>query len=183
MLHLKNYSVKIPNGVYLKLKKNILIIQGPLGTTKLTIYNSLFFNEEKNSITVTDILLNGALSKKKKNIQNLTFSLVKFLIYGVRFKFKKQLVIVGVGYKVFKDNDNLFLNLKLGYSHPVKIKIPHNLTVTCPKPTIINISGISKQNVNDFAAKIRNKKLPEPYKGKGIKYFDEIIIKKEGKRS
>ena len=65
----------------------------------------------------------------------------------------------------------------------MKIKIPFNLVVACPKPTIINISGISKHNVNEFAAKIRSLKSPEPYKGKGIKYFDEVIIKKEGKRS
>jgi len=166
------------------LNDNILTIKGPLGLTKLPIHTTLFLNDNKTHLVVTDNSLSNIVSvKKKKTLQSTTFSLINFLIYGVRFGFTKQLVIVGVGYKAFIENNNSFLNLKLGFSHLVKIKIPFNLVVACPKPTIINISGISKHNVNEFAAKIRSLKSPEPYKGKGIKYFDEVIIKKEGKRS
>jgi len=184
MLHLRNYYIKIPNNISLTLDNNILIIEGPLGLKKLLVYNRIFLNKTKTKVTVTNSLVKTLPeTQTKKTIQGITFSLINYLIYGVQFGFKKQLIIVGVGYKVALENNNEILSFKLGYSHLIKIKIPLNLKVTCNKSTIISISGICKQDVTDFAALIKSQKFPEPYKGKGIKYFDEIIIKKECKRS
>jgi len=184
MLHLKNYSIKIPKNVNLSLNNNVLIIKGPLGIKKILIQTNIYLNDTKTHIIVTSNLLEKLSSNKNnKNFQDVTFSFIKFLIYGVRFGFKKQLVIEGVGYKASLNNSHSVLNLKLGYSHLITVKIPLNIKVLCPKPSLIVISGICKQDVNNFAARIRKLRLPEPYKGKGIKYFDEIVIKKEGKRS
>ena len=184
MLHLKNYTIKIPKNINLILCNNILTIKGPLGTRKLLISNNIFLNKNKTHLIITEkSLVKMSFTKNKKTLQSTTVSVINFVIYGLRFGFDKQLVIVGVGYKAYKEKESSFLNLKLGYSHLIKIKIPNNLIVSCPKPTLINIFGISKSTVNEFASKIRSLKSPEPYKGKGIKYFDEIIIKKEGKRS
>ena len=184
MLYSKDWSVKIPNNVSLFLKRNVLIIEGPLGVQKLPIPIVLFFSKELTRIYVTNILLNkNSFTNNSKKIVNAIQKKIKYLMHGVQFGFHKQLVIVGVGYKVIQEKNDKFLNFRLGYSHPVLIKIPSNLEVNCSKGVMLTIRGISKQDVNNFAALIRSKKLPEPYKGKGIKYSEEVIVKKEGKRS
>jgi len=110
---------------------------------------------------------------------------IKQLFLGISVGFRKQLNIVGVGYRASIDNKSLkkILVLKLGYSHPIYVNIPDHLKVLCIKPTLISIFGNNKQEVNQMAAIIKSYKMPEPYKGKGILYQDEKIVRKEGKRS
>jgi large subunit ribosomal protein L6 len=116
-------------------------------------------------------------------LQGSTHSIIKQIILGLSIGFRKQLNIIGVGYRAAIENETNILSLKLGYSHQIFIKIPKYLKLICIKPTKISIFGNNKQKVNQMAAIIRSYKLPEPYKGKGILYQNEKINKKEGKRS
>lgn len=119
-------------------------------------------------------------SKKARMLWGTTKKLIENLVVGVSNGFTKVLEINGVGYRASLQGTNLQLNL--GFSHEVLLAIPKELSVTCEKPTLITINGADRQLVGAFAAKIRDYKRPEPYKGKGIKYSDEKILRKEGKK-
>lgn len=118
-------------------------------------------------------------SKEMKSLHGLTRTLVSNMVVGVSEGFKKDLEINGVGYKAAKEGKNLVMSL--GYSHQVIMPEPEGLTIDVPAPNKITVSGADKQKVGQLAAEIREKRPPEPYKGKGIKYIDETIIRKEGK--
>ena len=187
MSNLAKHSIKIPFNVSIKIANNLIIIEGPLGKKTLKLLLKVFLNENKE-IVVTDEILQIFINDKTLNskaIQGSTCALIKQLFLGVSVGFRKQLHIVGVGYRASIDNKsiNKLLTLKLGYSHPIFIHIPNHFKVICIKPTLISIFGNDKQEVNQIAALIKSYKIPEPYKGKGILYQDEKILRKEGKRS
>ncbi len=162
-------------GVKAEMKDNTLTVTGPKGTLVLEIH-------PKVQVTVSEkeILVDVALkeNKKERSLWGLFRSLVQNMADGVTKGFEKKLEINGVGFKVELKTTNL--EMRLGFSHPVIVPIPKDLTVTVEK-NVITIAGADKQRVGQFAAEVRELKKPEPYKGKGIKYLDETIIRKAGK--
>lgn len=187
MSNLAKHAIKIPFNVSIVLKNNFMLMEGPLGKKTLELLLNVFLNEKKE-IVVTDEILQTFINDKTLNakaIQGNTCALIRQILLGISVGFRKQLNIVGVGYRASIDNKNLkkILILKLGYSHPISINIPDHLKVMCIKPTLVSIFGNDKQEVNQMAAIIKSYKMPEPYKGKGILYQDEKILRKEGKRS
>ncbi len=168
--------ISLPNGVEVTVEAgNVLTVKGPKGSLSGT------FNTELN-ITVD----NGTLeverpseSKFHRSIHGTTRALINNMVVGVTEGFKKQLKMIGVGYRAqLKGNTLVIL---AGYSHPVEMEIPEGITVEVPKNTDIIVSGIDKQLVGEFSANIRGVRPPEPYLGKGIRYVDEYVRRKEGK--
>lgn len=167
--------ITIPEGVEVKLDGNKISVKGPKGTLEREINSIVNVSIEGNTITVTRPN-DEALSR---SIHGLTRTLINNMIIGVKDEFKKELEINGVGYRVAKQGNNL--NLTLGYSHPVIFEAPAGITFDVPNANQIIVRGIDKELVGQTAAVIRTKRLPEVYKGKGIKYADEVIRRKEGK--
>jgi large subunit ribosomal protein L6 len=152
-----------------------LKVKGKLGELSMTIHPNMNVTVEGDEVTVTrpnDV-------KENRALHGLTRALIQNMVTGVTTGFTKELQIVGVGYKAELKDKNLFLNI--GYSHPIYFAPPDEITIEVPAPTQIKISGIDKELVGLVAAKVRSFRVPEPYKGKGIKYSDEIIVKKAGK--
>jgi large subunit ribosomal protein L6 len=152
-----------------------LKVKGKLGELSMTIHPNMDVTIEGDEVTVTrpnDV-------KENRALHGLTRALIQNMVTGVTTGFTKELQIVGVGYKAELKDKNLFLNI--GYSHPIYFAPPDEITIEVPAPTQIKISGIDKELVGLVAAKVRSFRVPEPYKGKGIKYSDEIIVKKAGK--
>ncbi len=167
--------VVLPSGVTAVKKDLILTVTGPKGTLTLTAHPKVEITVSEKEILVD---VKSKESKHEKALWGLTRALVQNLVEGVTKGFEKKLEVVGVGFKVATTPGKL--NLALGFSHPVIVDIPTDLTVVVDKNTI-TISGASKQLVGQFAAEIRELKKPEPYKGKGIKYSDEVVLRKAGK--
>ena len=167
--------VVIPAGVEVTLDGNTVTVKGPKGTLTRTFHNRMNIAVENNEIVVT----RPSDDKEDRSLHGLTRTLISNMVEGVTTGFKKELEINGVGYRASKQGKKLVLNL--GYSHPVEMAEIENISIEVPGPNKIIISGPDKQVVGQFAAKVREKRKPEPYKGKGIKYVDEVIIRKEGK--
>jgi large subunit ribosomal protein L6 len=167
--------VVIPSGVKVEKKDLTLTVTGPKGALKLDIH-------PKVEITVNDkevlVDVKGKDNKKEKALWGLFRSLIQNQVDGVTKGFEKKLEVIGVGFKVATTPGKI--TMALGFSHPVEVIVPKDITVTVDKNTI-SISGADKQRVGQFAAEVRELKKPEPYKGKGIKYIDETIIRKAGK--
>jgi len=188
MSNLARQSIKIPSHISVKLDGDVLSINGPLSKATINLCVLIFIDETKKKITVSDKLTSSSLDNKKlegKALQGSTFALICQHILGISAGFRKQLNLVGVGYRasVESKEKSQILSLKLGYSHKIELEIPTNLKIICLKPTVISVYGQDKQKVYQMAAIIKSYKLPEPYKGKGILYQDEKILRKEGKRS
>jgi large subunit ribosomal protein L6 len=187
MSNLAKQALKIPENVFVKKVNDSLIIRGDLGKKKISLLTEVCLTDK--GLVITDMLLPKFKKEKfklnPKALQGTTAALIKQYFRGLSSGYRKHLKLVGVGYKVSVETINNFfvLVLKLGYSHSVLINIPSSLKVTCSKNTLISISGVTQQEVNNFAAVVRSRKKPEPYKGKGILYQDEKIVLKEGKRS
>mgnify|MGYP000992420837 FL=1 len=167
--------VVIPAGVDVKINGREVTVKGPKGTLTQVFHPDMTIEKEDNSIVVkrpSDL-------KKHKALHGLTRSLINNMIVGVTQGFEKKLEINGIGYRAQKQGKKL--SLTLGYSHPVEIEEPAGITIEVPAQNQIIVKGIDKQLVGQIAAVIRSKRPPEPYKGKGIKYVDEVIIRKEGK--
>ena len=168
--------IDLPQGVDINVDdKNLVTVKGPKGTLSEKISSDLKVVIGDNVVTVerpTD-------NKKHKSLHGLSRTLVANMIEGVTKGFEKKLQLVGVGYKATKQANKLVLNL--GFSHPVEMVEPEGLTIEVPTQTEVVIKGINKQQVGNYAAKIREYRKPEPYKGKGIKYVGEVIRRKEGK--
>ena len=175
MSRIGNKPITIPEGVEVKLDGNKISVKGPKGTLEREINSIVNVSIEGNTITVTRPN-DEALSR---SLHGLTRTLINNMIIGVKDEFKKELEINGVGYRVAKQGNNL--NLTLGYSHPVIFEAPAGITFDVPNANQIIVRGIDKELVGQTAAVIRTKRLPEVYKGKGIKYADEVIRRKEGK--
>lgn len=168
--------ITIPTGVEVKLLNNFVHVKGPKGELSLPIRDEVVVKIDGNTIT-SEPRLN---SKFAKSLWGTYMSHIKSMIAGVVTPFEKKLVVEGVGFKWAVAGDMLTMNL--GFSHPVKMKIPKGLTVTTDKLDM-KIVGIDKGAVSGFAMEIRRQKKPEPYKGKGIRYDAEVIRRKEGKKS
>ncbi|WP_434343810.1 50S ribosomal protein L6 [Mycoplasma sp. 06067-C1-B144P-99-0482-3] len=176
MSRIGNRLLQIPNGVEVKIAENNLVtITGSKGTLSKQFSPLIKIEVEENK------LITKRLNEQKhtKQLHGTTNSLLQGMLTGVSEGFKKELQITGVGYKAAVNGSKL--NLSLGYSHPVEFEIPDGVVIQAVKPTELAISGIDKQLVGQVAANIRAYRKPEPYKGKGIKYKNETIIRKEGK--
>lgn len=167
--------VNIPAGVDVKLNANVMTVKGPKGTLTQELHPAMNVAIEGSEILVTRP--NDA--KENRSLHGLTRTLINNMVVGVTEGFKKELDVNGVGYRVQKTGNDLVMNL--GFSHQVIMPQIEGITIECPNPNKIIVSGADKQKVGQFAAEIREKRLPEPYKGKGIKYVDEVIRRKEGK--
>ncbi len=176
MSRIGKLPITIPNGVDVKMEKdNKLTIKGPKGTLVRQMHRDMIIKVENGAISVE----RPSEEKVHKSLHGLTRTLINNMVDGVTNGFEKVLEIHGVGYRAQKQGKKLILTL--GYSHPVEMEEPEGITVETPAPNRIIVKGIDKQAVGQFAAKIRVKREPEPYKGKGIKYDYEVIRKKEGK--
>ena len=176
MSRIGNKAIAIPQGVTVTVTEgNNVTVKGPKG--ELT---SQFNNELEISVSATEVLVKRPNDTKLvKTMHGTTRALLHNMVVGVSEGFKKQLEINGVGYRAQLQGNKLIVSA--GYSHTVDMEIPADLKVELPKNTVIIISGIDKQKVGQFAAEVREKRPPEPYKGKGIKYADEVIRRKVGK--
>ena len=154
---------------------NTITVKGPKGTLTQTYHPNMKVTVEGNEILVT----RPNDEKENRSLHGLTRSLIANMVEGVTNGFKKELDVNGVGYRVQKQGKDLVMNL--GYSHQVTVSEIPGITIEAPGPNKIIISGADKQLVGQFAAEVREKRPPEPYKGKGIKYVDEVIRRKEGK--
>jgi len=167
--------ISLPAGVKVELKGSSLSVTGPKGTLSLEVHPKVHVNIAENQVTVD---ITNKEDKKEKALWGLSRALINNLVEGVVKGFEKKLEVNGVGFKVAVQGQKIVMSL--GFSHPVEVDIPKDLTAIVEK-NVITISGTDKQKVGQFAAEIRELKKPEPYKGKGIKYIDEIIQRKAGK--
>ncbi len=168
--------VIIPSGVTVEQKDATLTVKGPKGTLTLEVHPKVFITVENNEVKVD---VKKQEDKKERALWGLFRALVQNLVDGVTKGFEKKLEINGVGFKVALQGSNKLV-MALGFSHPVEVDVPADLTVAVDK-NVITINGADKQRVGQFAAEVRELKKPEPYKGKGIKYIDEVILRKAGK--
>lgn len=175
MSRIGRMPITIPAGVNVKLDDNTLTVKGAKGTLEKQFNKDMKIKIENDTILVE----RPSDSKEHKALHGLTRTLINNMVIGVTEGFEKALEINGVGFRAQKQGKKLVLNL--GYSHPVEFEEPAGLTLEVPNPNKVVVKGIDKQAVGELAAKIRGKRLPEPYKGKGIKYETEIIRRKEGK--
>lgn len=166
--------IEIPAGVTVTIEENNLVtVKGPKGELKNKFNENINIAQEDNTITIS------CENVELMPIFGTTRALLNNMVVGVNSNFSKELQIVGVGYKAQLKGKTVSLNL--GYSHVIDMDIPEGINVELPNQTTIVVSGIDKQVVGEFAANIRAKRKPEPYKGKGVRYKDERIIRKEGK--
>ncbi len=175
MSRIGNKLIEIPAGVEIKFDGNTATVKGKNGTLVKTFADVISFETEGNTIKV----VRANEDKETKSLHGLTRTLLANMIHGVNEGFSKELEVNGVGYRVAKQGKDLVMNL--GYSHQVIMPEIDGITVEVPSANKIIIKGADKEKVGQFAAEVREKRPPEPYKGKGIKYVDEVIIRKEGK--
>jgi large subunit ribosomal protein L6 len=167
--------IELPSGVKSELKEGLLYVTGPKGTVQVLVHPKMHLNMSDTEITVE---VKNPDNKMERSLWGLTRSLIFNAVEGVTKGFEKKLEINGVGFRGAVSGK--MINLTLGFSHPVDVEVPEGLSAAIEK-NVITINGIDKQAVGEFAAKIRSLKKPEPYKGKGIKYIDEVIRRKAGK--
>ena len=175
MSNIGKLPINIPDGVDVNVSANSVNVKGKNGELFME-YNSLIKITNKDNVLSVS---RKSDSRKDKALHGLYRALLSNMILGVSEGFSKELQFVGVGYGVEKKGD--FILVTAGFSHPVYVQLPKGITVDLPNNTTLIIKGASKQNVGDLAAKIRQIRKPEPYKGKGIKYSDEVIRRKAGK--
>ena len=176
MSRIGKLPVAIPAGVEVKLEDgNVITVKGPKGTLTRKLVDDLTIEVTDAEVTVT----RPSDLKRYKQLHGLTRTLIANMVEGVTNGYKKELEINGVGYRAAKSGNKL--TLTLGYSHPVEMIDPEGITTTLEGNNKIIVEGIDKEKVGQFAAEIRTKRPPEPYKGKGIKYATETIRRKVGK--
>ncbi|MDO8524225.1 MAG: 50S ribosomal protein L6 [bacterium] len=176
--------IEIPQGVTVILEKDNVLFKGPKGEIKQEIPVGIVVEQQGNILVVKPALPVGRQEKESKEIPalwGLTTALLLNHVHGVSVGFEKKLELRGVGYKAAMEGESK-IRLDLGFSHPIFMEIPGGLSIKIEKQ-FINIFGFDKQQVGQFAAKIRALRKPEPYKGKGVRYFGEIVRKKEGKKA
>ena len=171
-------TINIPAGVTVDVQEgNFVVVKGPKGELSFQFNSEMAINIEGNEINI----VRPTESQAHRTIHGTTRAVLHNMVVGVSEGFKKALEIKGVGYRAQLTNGKLVINA--GYSNPVELEIPEGITDEVPKNTDIIISGADKQLVGEYAAKVRGVRSPEPYKGKGIKYVDEVVRRKEGKTS
>lgn len=177
MSRIGNRVLTVPTGVTTDIVDNTITVKGPKGELKYTFDKSISIENIDGKIKIT----RANETKQVKSLHGTTNALVSNMLIGVSEGFKKELEAVGVGYKFNVSGKKLTVNA--GYSHPVEVTVPTELTVEATSATELAISGIDKQKVSEFAANVRKIRQPEPYKGKGIRYKGEYVRRKEGKKA
>ena len=176
MSRIGRMPITVPAGVEVSVAAgNLVTVKGPKGTLTQQLHSAMIIEQNGNEILVK----RPSDAKEHRSLHGLTRTLLSNMIVGVNETYKKELDINGVGYRASKDGNKLVMNL--GYSHDVIIPEIDGITIEVPGPNKVIVIGCDKQKVGQFAAEIREKRPPEPYKGKGIKYVDEVIRRKVGK--
>jgi large subunit ribosomal protein L6 len=176
MSRIGKHPVQVPSGVEIDLDGQKLSVRGRLGTLSRALPGEVRLTRENGAIVVAP----RSEEKRARAMWGLSRTLVSNMITGVSVGFTRKLMISGVGYRSALEGK--ILNLQLGYSHDIKYAIPDDIEVRCENPTTITITGADRQRVGQIAAEIRSFRRPEPYKGKGIRYEGEVILRKEGKK-
>ena len=175
MSRIGNRVIHIPSDVTVTLDGNKVTVKGPKGTLTREIHPNINVKIENNVITIS----RPDDEPANRSLHGLTRTLINNMIIGVKDEFKRELEINGVGYRAQKQGNKLVMNL--GYSHPVEMEAPEGITFDVPSANQIIVRGIDKELVGQTAAVVRTKRPPEVYRGKGIKYVEEVIRRKEGK--
>ncbi len=175
MSRIGKMPVELPENVSVELEDGKVIVKGPLGTLVQDVNKDITIEVNGNEVNVS----RPSDNKNHRSMHGLYRALINNMVVGVTKGYEKKLQIVGVGYRASKEGKKL--NLQLGFSHPVIMEDPEGITVEVPSQTEIVVKGIDKQAVGNYAAKIRDWRKPEPYKGKGIRYQGEYVRRKEGK--
>lgn len=176
MSRVGKYPVAIPQGVDVAIVDNILTAKGKLGTLALPLTDLVETTVENGQVTV----MPRSKATPSRVMWGTTRAHIANMVKGVSAGFSKTMEVTGTGYRAAVQGPNLVINL--GFSHDVVYPIPQGIKITCEKPTTIKVEGVDKRLVGQVAAEIRSKRPPEPYKGKGVKFVDEIIRRKEGKK-
>ena len=176
MSRIGNAPVTVPSGVDVTVSGDNITVKGPKGTLSREIPGGIEITQDDGTLTFT----RPNDERKNRALHGLARSLVNNMVIGVTDGFKKELEIVGVGYRAEAQGPNA-LRLNLGFSHPVSVSAPDGITFEVPQPTQVIVTGIDKEVVGQVAANIRSIRKPEPYKGKGVRYAGERIIRKAGK--
>ena len=177
MSRIGKVPVPIPSGVDVKIDKNEISVKGPKGRLQMVIPQRVSVAIDAGAVHVS----RHGDDKQARAYHGLAQRLVRNMVIGVTDGFRKELEIQGVGYRAAMDSGKLTMNL--GYSHPVVYEAPDGVVIEVPKPTSIVVSGYDKQKVGQVAAEIREKRPPEPYKGKGVRYSTETVRRKVGKKA
>ncbi|HHQ13812.1 MAG TPA: 50S ribosomal protein L6 [Chromatiales bacterium] len=176
MSRVASKPVDLPKGVELNQAGIQLTVKGPKGSLSMPLHGEVELNVEESSISVSP----RSGSRIAHAMAGTTRALLSNMVHGVTSGFERKLELVGVGYRA--QAQGKVLNLTLGFSHPVKYPVPEGVSIETPSQTEIVVKGIDKQQVGQVAAEIRRYRPPEPYKGKGVKYSDERIVRKEAKK-
>ena len=176
MSRVANSPVPVPSGVEVKLSDESIAIKGGKGSLELNVHHLVEIKQDDGELTFAA----RNTSKESRSLSGTFRSLVNNMVVGVHEGFEKKLVLNGVGYRAKASGKTL--NLSLGFSHPVDYTLPEGVTAETPSQTEIILKGIDKQLVGQVAAEIRNFRPPEPYKGKGVRYADEYVRRKEAKK-
>jgi large subunit ribosomal protein L6 len=176
MSRVGKYPVPVPAGVQVTLAGRTLKAKGKLGELSLDLTDAVEVEVRANEVAVSP----KGSDTRSRTLWGTTRSLVNGMVIGVSSGYSKTMEITGTGYKAAMQGNELVLNL--GYSHEIRYPAPAGIKISCEKPTSVKVEGIDKQKVGQVAAEIRAYRGPEPYKGKGIKYDNEIILRKEGKK-
>ena len=175
MSRIGRMPITVPANVTVAVDNNVVTVKGPKGELTQAMHPDMIIEVEGTTVLVK----RPSENKEHKSLHGLTRTLISNMIEGVEKGYKKDLEVLGVGYRVAKEGKNLVMNL--GYSHQVIMEEIEGITIEVPAPNKIIVSGIDKQAVGQFAAEVREKRPPEPYKGKGIRYAGEVVRRKEGK--
>lgn len=175
MSRIGNRKIAIPDGVTITEENGIVTVKGPKGSLTTNLVKGITIKVEDNTLEVL------RANDNYKPMHGTINANINNMITGVTHGYEKKLEIIGVGYR-FTLKGNVIV-ISAGYSHPVEMQIPEGITVEVPSNTELTIKGIDKEKVGEFAANVRKVRQPEPYKGKGIRYKDEHIIRKEGKKA
>ena len=175
MSRIGNSPITVPADVEVKINGQNISVKGPKGTLEREIHSNMKVSMDNGVITV----VRPDDEPENRSLHGLTRTLINNMIHGVKEEYQRELQINGVGYRAQKQGTKLVLNL--GYSHPVEMEAPAGITFDVPNPNTIIVKGIDKELVGQTAAVVRTKRPPEVYRGKGIKYAEEVIRRKEGK--
>ena len=176
MSRVGKYPVPIPAGVTLALQGSRLVAKGKLGELSMPVVDSVELEIAPGSVAVKPV----GKDRRSRTMWGTTRSLINGMVQGVSTGFTRSMEINGTGYRAAVQGPELVLNL--GYSHEIRYTVPNGIKITCEKPTAIKVEGMDKRQVGQVSAEIRGFRGPEPYKGKGIKYEGEQILRKEGKK-
>jgi large subunit ribosomal protein L6 len=171
--------ITLPSGVDFTMVDSLLTVKGSKGSIQMKLHDHVQLKKDENTIVVV-LKENTSKAKTEIALAGTTRAIVQNMVTGVSQGFEQKLVLVGVGYRAQAQGSTL--NLSLGFSHPVKYEVPEGITIETPSQTEVLVKGIDKQLVGEVSADIRSFRPPEPYKGKGVRYLNEVILLKEGKK-